>query len=1039
MASENVLDILLSNDSIRRLISDGEHAYWQSLIDDSVVNKYGETSFSRLLYLLSFSYLQSDWKSSEECDCDPNLIYRLFQVYPVDDKDALCQLNSLCPIQSSDLSLVFYFIASAFSLRLGKTISARLILNDYQPMSSLDLDWRDQVITGVLRSLLYLIRKKGGFVDVNNAISEIEQLKKAQQKFESFYLNHFTEVDQVDRACELWALYHISKAVTEVAGYLLNGYSYPRRINVVIRKYMEQASSIMSCNPAMQDWIVIIHNVLKTLAENSIWNNTTFNAKIQSLCKLKAEQNLLELLPSQRNAMEQNLFDVSANSFILQMPTSAGKTLLAEFNILVTYAQLPDSKIVYVVPSRALVNQVYFDLRKDFEPLGLSVEKTSSAIEVDNNENAFLQNDDVNILVSTPEKIDLLLRRQHQAMNDVSLFVIDEAHTIANGQRGAKLELLVSLLHRERPNAKIMMLSPFFGGDNSALEEWLDCKKTIQVDWKPADKIIVEISRNRKVYSHEMLPSAHGISPYYEKHFGIQIDRYFQESSEREKLLHFVVEQHSRTNKSLLVLCGGRSSANKLAGDIYSWLATPSSIPEEVRLVQKFIEEEIGAETIYSRVLSRGVAIHHAGLSDEVKLLIEHLIREKYIRYVCATTTIAEGVNFPISSVFFYSYQKGDTNLSVDDFWNIAGRAGRTMIDKVGRIYLPREKEEDPNANKGRALVQQGAEQLVSVLASLMTHHSEISQLLNTPGGVYSLLMTYPDSFGPLFQYFVHLVRVADLSYADELEDIFRDTLGYYSLSPHQQQQFVSLCEQIYSNVRYEFGSMRGAMSFADKTGFSVPSVLTIMKARAKDSQIADLDSWQPTRLFDARNPKNLGAKIKVIAELRETDLGTDSKKNVFNPDKVAELLIAWVHGKSIKEMLNIHPTFACRDNTEFDRNISDLVNYFSSLRFKSSWGLSALEGIVRGEEEISDSYVPSYVYYGVKDEKALALRMIGVPRQMSTALSALLTEEVSHYSYSSLRNLVTHLSEDQWRSVNLRGSKLSKDEWKKIFQILVR
>ena len=84
---------------------------------------------------------------------------------------------------------------------------------------------------------------------------------------------------------------------------------------------------------------------------------------------------MLELLPSQRDAMSKNLFDVAANAIVLQMPTSAGKTLLAEFNIVVTKSLLPQSKVVYVVPSRALVNQVYHDLRTDLSSLGLSVEK----------------------------------------------------------------------------------------------------------------------------------------------------------------------------------------------------------------------------------------------------------------------------------------------------------------------------------------------------------------------------------------------------------------------------------------------------------------------------------------------------------------------------------------------------------------------------------------------------------------------------------------------------------------------------------------
>ena len=77
------------------------------------------------------------------------------------------------------------------------------------------------------------------------------------------------------------------------------------------------------------------------------------------------------------------------------MPTSAGKTMLAEFNIVLTKSLRKDAKVVYIVPSRALVNQVYFDLRQDLSAIGFNVERTSSASEIDPTEADFLIADDV--------------------------------------------------------------------------------------------------------------------------------------------------------------------------------------------------------------------------------------------------------------------------------------------------------------------------------------------------------------------------------------------------------------------------------------------------------------------------------------------------------------------------------------------------------------------------------------------------------------------------------------------------------------------
>ena len=70
-----------------------------------------------------------------------------------------------------------------------------------------------------------------------------------------------------------------------------------------------------------------------------------------------------------------------------------------------------------------------------------------------------------------------------------------------------------------------------------------------------------------------------------------------------------------------------------------------------------------------------------------------------------------------------------------------------------------------------------------------------------------------------------------------------------------------------------------------------------------------------------------------------------------------------------------------------------------NDIRFKTSWGLSALEGIVKGnQDEIQDSYIPSLVYYGVDSEKPLALRMLGIPRSLSFSLANIIDGELKKF-----------------------------------------
>src|SRR5262249_51149660 len=116
------------------------------------------------------------------------------------------------------------------------------------------------------------------------------------------------------------------------------------------------------------------------------------------------------------------------------------------------------------------------------------------------------------------------------------------------------------------------------------------------------------------------------------------------------------------------------------------------AIPVEIQLVRDFLKTEVGPAFELVEMLQHGVAVHHAGLSDEIRGLIEWLAEQGKLRVLCATSTVAQGINFPVSSVFLSSrhvYQDGRmAEMSPREFWNLAGRAGRIGHDSVGVIGL---------------------------------------------------------------------------------------------------------------------------------------------------------------------------------------------------------------------------------------------------------------------------------------------------------------------------------------------------------------
>lgn len=1038
--NRQILDSLIQDESIRSLLQKSADSYWLSEIYEYNL----DISDNEQEILVRLAVLYTTLSLFEEKKETKNLeyAYKLLLAIKIEDSNFLSLFEKIAGIAEVDSTLLYYFLLSSVALKDDNTISARINLRQFNFENIvISKNWKGRVISKILYALILLIRKDNGFVDIKQALQTIADLQSEQEKFEEKYLHKFQYTEEVGEALSLLALYHTSKAVVETANYLIEGYSYPKRIENVIRIHIDMAEKVLGNKQnRLKDVIRIISHDLRAICQNSIWSHTAFQDKIRLLCEKKSESGILELLPSQRNALAQKLLDVYANATILQMPTSAGKTLLAEFNIIVTKSLRSDAKIIYVVPSRALVNQVYYDLKSDLSDLGICIEKTSSAIEIDPTENEFLSCDKIDILVSTPEKLDLLIRRKHPSVDDISLFIIDEAHTIGNGQRGAKLELLMALLKREKPNAKFMLLSPFLHGKKDVMAEWLGGGNTIQIDWKPAEKLLIGLKNHKTKrvdeIEYELLASA------YDPLFKTETKGCFNNpyelhsNSDKDRILEFSSKHFVEKGKTQLILCYGRGTANKRAGFIYN-LIDSFVETEEIALVRKYIDDEIGKETTLTKYLSKGIAIHHAGLSDEAKLLIEYLIREKQIKYVCATTTIAEGVNFPVSSVFFDDYRKGrDAILSSNDFWNIAGRAGRTLVDNFGKIILPFHADKSKEVFK--KIIQRSSDELASVLAELFINEDSVRFYLSQERGISDLINTYPNSFSPLFQYFVHLLTTGQNAYAVEVEDLFKDSLQYYLLETEaQKNRFVQLCKSIYQSIELKYSGTLGALQFADKTGFSVPSVLKIMREKSQNGIISNLAGWQPNVMFDRGNSSNLAEKIKVIATLKETNLGTDSKEAPFSPEQIAKMVTAWVKGDKLNSISLIHPSYKTLKD---DERMTEFMKKMNDIRFKTSWGLSALEGIVKGnQDEIHDSYIPSLVYYGVDSEKPLALRMLGIPRSLSFSLANIIEGDLKNFSYSSLREKIKGLSTADWDNFKPNKSNLSGDEWKKIVEILMK
>jgi hypothetical protein len=996
--------------------------------------------FTHVVLSNELSKLENNYNDENEIDCTG--FEKLFYLFRSIDLNIIKEeFDALMGYEGIPFESTFYFYLAISGLLSKNNIKARIDLKSYSIPINESGNWEQQLVNSIMNAIILLTRKSNGHQDIQLALEIIEQLRQQQNELEKVYLQQQQEVfQQINKAINLIGYYHLCKVLTETALYLIQGFDYKGNLHREIQRHSRYAREIFDKAPRLISFSIIIEQICITLQRNSIWFRTAnISSSISQLCRKLGNQQMLDLLPSQQKALESHLLDPTSSATIVQMPTSAGKTLLAEFSILQLKALNENAKIVYVVPTKALMNQLLADLRDDFSELKYIIEKSSGANEVDPSEDLFLKQN-IDVLIVTPEKLDLLVRKKHTCIQDLSLVIVDEAHTINDGERGARLELLLAIVKREMPNTRFILLSPFLR-NAELLKSWLAEGKNaitpIKVDWKPSDKVYIGISEYKKEFRLEFLPS---VASTYISSGVLKLDnKGVSSTGKKERLFEFTSKYFSNTqNSSILYLCWGKKTADTNAEKLYGLIQNECK-SELIDLAIKFIIEELGEPTTLTKVLKKGIAIHHSGLTDDVKQLIEFLIKKRQINHICATTTIAQGMNFPVSTVYFDDTRKGDSgkHLSISEFQNIAGRAGRTLVDSIGKIVFPFNSVN--NIAKANSYISGEAEEITSALVELILNSEEIIHAFSSENNPTerAKLFDKNQSLSTLVQYLIHVLNISnEKAIADEIEELFKDSLGYFMLDQDGKNKFISICRTLYTDMQIRLKP--GVLKFADKTGFCIPSVLSIMYAKSSDPAISNTETWMPENLFNTSNDF-LTKKIDVIGKLREVKLGTESASSPFNPELIANIITGWVNGENVSKLSSIHPYY--KNETDNGKRMNEFVKYLSSTLFKSSWGLSALEGIVRSNNEdiAENSHIPSMVYYGVNSKNAVAMRMMGAPRSIANNIAEVAFDNKEPSSFNDVRKRIISLSNAEWEAIKPKHSSLSGEEWKTITNILMK
>ena len=382
---------------------------------------------------------------------------------------------------------------------------------------------------------------------------------------------------------------------------------------------------------------------------------------------------------------------------------------------------------------------------------------------------------------------------------------------------------------------------------------------------------------------------------------------------------------------------------------------------------------------------------------------MEWLFEEDELRFLVATTTIAQGVNFPVSGVVMASHQYPyGEDMPPEDFWNIAGRAGRISQERLGVITLVA--DNSTKAGKLKEFINNQSGALNSALIDLVL---KTSDQLNDLGGI---VYRYPEWSGFL-QYLAHTYRQMGEpdGFADEIENILRNTFGFEKLRVND----LALANRLLDGIRTytKFIQRKGQpIKLVDSTGFSLQSIKTALDAAHQEGISAK--SWEADSLFSDGN-RELQSMMGVL--LRVPELRKNLKFAIggqsSDGNKLALVVKDWVNGHSVSDIARHH--FMEEGGDELTALTSCSKSLFSRVNQTVAWGLGALLSITGSglsETEMrSLRNLPSYVYYGVNSDDAVALRLLGVSRSAATRLADnmdnVLTEPLTRVR-SKLRNM---------------------------------
>lgn len=381
---------------------------------------------------------------------------------------------------------------------------------------------------------------------------------------------------------------------------------------------------------------------------------------------------------------------------LVTAPTGTGKTAIAMYAI--TKNMEDGKKTFYTTPLKALSNEKYRQLKAIFgeENVGL----LTGDIKL---------NHDAPIVVMTTEIYRNMLMSERFSkgsnnLDDLKTVIFDELHYLGDVDRGGTWEQSIIL---SDPKTQLLSLSATIG-NNEKINNWMSSVKDTQsklVNVPPSNRHVPLEFHNVQVEGSfsRFGAGSRGESKKNNKKNN-KVDNQPSPVPSRKAYMKIVSDLNEKDRLPAILFIFSKNAGNRLL-DTFDVQGEELNNKEEVREILKTIDrykrnnKYLGL-TLNVGALLKGYAVHNSGLLPAQKELVEELFQKKLVKVVIATETLAAGINMPARTTIISSdrkptsfntadkkYDDGKKDLTPNELHQMAGRAGRRGIDKIGYCY----------------------------------------------------------------------------------------------------------------------------------------------------------------------------------------------------------------------------------------------------------------------------------------------------------------------------------------------------------------